>query len=196
MLTLARQQQSGSIDDHQLMADSAAGDERAFAGLVARHGEMVRAVALRFTNDETASEDIVQDVFWKVWQKRDSWDGGGKARFSTWLYRVTLNLCIDRLRKRKTRSWFSGPTEDADLVAALEPGPEQSTRARQELALVRADIADLPFKQKAALLLSTIAGAPNAEIALSLDVTVGAVEQAVSRARRTLREKRLAREGD
>ncbi len=196
MLTLARQQQSGSIDDHQLLAASAAGDERAFAGLVARHGEMVRAVALRFTNDGTASEDIVQEVFWKVWQKRETWDGDGKARFSTWLYRVTLNLCIDRSRKHKARSWFTGPTENADLVAAAEPGPEQSTRAREELALVRADIADLPVKQKAALLLSAIAGAPNAEIAQSLDVTVGAVEQAISRARRTLRDKRQAREGD
>ncbi len=196
MLTLARPQHSESADDHQLVAESVPGDERAFARLVARHGEKVRAVALRFTNDVTASEDIVQEVFWKAWQKRDTWDGDGKARFSTWLYRVTLNLCIDRSRKRKSRSWFFGPTEDADLVAASEPGPEQSTRARQELALVRADIANLPFKQKASLLLSTVAGAPHAEIASSLDLTVGAVEQAISRARRTLRDKRRAREGD
>ncbi len=194
MLTLARRQDSESADDHRLVAESAAGDERAFARLVARHGEKVRAVALRFTNDVMASEDIVQEVFWKVWQKRDKWDTDGKASFSTWLYRVTLNLCIDRSRKRKARSWFFSPTEDAELVAAPDPGPEQSTRDRQELALVRVDIAALPFKQKAALLLSTLAGAPNAEIASSLDVTVGAVEQAISRARRTLRDKRLARE--
>lgn len=195
MLTLATRQ-SGSINDHQLVAESAADNEQAFARLVARHGEKVRAVALRFTNDNAASEDIVQEVFWKVWQKRSDWNVDGKASFSSWLYRVTLNLCIDRSRKRKVRSWFSSPAEDADLVEALQPGPEQTTGARQELALVRIDIANLPDKQKAALLLSTLVGEPNKEIAASLDVSIGAVEQAISRARRTLREKRLAREGE
>ncbi len=194
MLTLVQQGQSGSISDHQLVADSAAGDERAFARLVGRHAEKIRAIALRYTNDMTASEDIVQEVFWRVWRAKDKWDADGEATFSSWLYRVTLNLCTDRARRRKARSWFSGFGVEADSAATPEPGPERVIGARQDLAIVQADIANLPDKQKAALLLSALAGEPNAVIAATMGTSIGAVEQAISRARRTLREKKIARE--
>lgn len=196
MLTLARQGQSGLISDHQLVADSVAGDERSFARLVGRHAEKIRAIALRYTNDVMASEDIAQEVFWRVWRAKDKWDADGDATFSSWLYRVTLNLCIDRARRRKARSWFSSFGAEADSVAAPEASPERVLGARQDLAIVQADIADLPDKQKAALLLSALAGEPNALIAKTMGTSVGAVEQAISRARRTLREKKITRENN
>ena len=120
----------------------------------------------------------------------------GEAQFSTWLYRILINHCIDRDRKSRVRSWISQSfgTNLISRVADDEPGPDRVTEAKQTLSAVRADIRDLPARQRAVLLLSVLDGRSNREISDILDVSVGAVEQALVRARRTLRDRQDARQ--
>lgn len=175
-------------DDH-LIADLAAGDHRAFSQLVARHADRLRAVALRFTGNDADAEDIVQETFWRAWRKAQSWNDDGSAQFSTWLYRALVNQCIDFDRKKRVRSWFSLSSTAADRDVIDETtDPETATAARQNLSLVRSDILGLPTRQRVVLLLSVLDGRSNREVAEILDISIGAVEQALVRARRKLRD--------
>ncbi len=191
---------SGSNDtsDDQLIADLAAGDHRALSRLIARHGDRLRAIALRFTGNEADADEVLQDTFWRAARKAKSWQVDGTAKFSTWLYRTMVNLCIDLNRRQRVRSWFSlssSKVESAGL-ADNSPNPETVTGARQTLELVRADIANLPVRQRAALLLSVVDERSNRDIAAILEISVGAVEQALVRARRKLRDEMRNRENN
>ncbi|MBZ0218525.1 MAG: sigma-70 family RNA polymerase sigma factor [Fimbriimonadaceae bacterium] len=176
--------------DDRLIADLAAGDHRAFSRLVTRHGDRLRAVALRFTGNESDTEEILQETFWRAWRKSKNWKEDGSAQFSTWLYRTLVNQCIDFDRKRRVRSWFSlpGTALAPDDLIDDGPDPEMAATARELLGLVRSDILKLPARQRVVLLLSVLEGHSNGDIAAILDISVGAVEQALVRARRKLRE--------
>ncbi len=175
-----------SEDDDTLMARAAAGDRRAFALLVTRHAERVRSVALRFSGNAADADDVTQQAFLAAWRDARNWQRG-RARFSTWIYRVAVNRCIDLARRRRVRSWLS-----LDAVAEPEDdAPDAAERAAQqsELAAVRRDMLALPEKQRAALLLAVQAEKSTAEIGEALGVSAGAAEQLLVRARRALRER-------
>lgn len=159
----------------------AEGDERAFARLVDRHLPMIHRLAWRTLGVEADAEDVAQETFLRAFHQIPRWRGG-KARFSTWLYRVALNLCHDRLRK--ARVWL--PVDTLELVdpdAAPDAGIEQAQVSRR----VGEAIAALPQRQREALLLCHFEGQSNAEAARVLEVSVEALESLLSRARRTLR---------
>ncbi|RXF75389.1 sigma-70 family RNA polymerase sigma factor [Hansschlegelia zhihuaiae] len=178
-------------EDDALMARVAAGDQRAFSRLVARHGPRAQALAHRFTGSAAEAEDVVQEAFWRVWRSAARWTPGG-ARFTTWLHRIVVNLCVDRARRRRIRDWlpfadtFDPPSEEAD--------PEHALADRDAVAWVREDILALPARQRAALLLSADGERSNAEIAKVLETTEKAVESMLVRARRTLRARLAMRE--
>lgn len=174
----------GPAEDDALLARVAAGDQRAFARLVARHGPRAQALAHRFTGSAGDAEEIVQEAFWRVWRSADRWTPGA-ARFSTWLHRVVVNLCVDRARRQRIRNWL--PFADAFDPPSDDPDPERSLSDRDEVSAVRADILKLPERQRAALLLSADGERSNAEIAEVLGATEKAVESMLVRARRTLR---------
>ncbi|GLK77549.1 RNA polymerase sigma factor [Methylopila jiangsuensis] len=178
-------------DDDALMARAGGGDQRAFARLVARHGPRAQAVAHRFTGSAAEAEDIVQEAFWRVWRSADRWAPGG-ARFSTWLHRVVVNLCVDHDRRKRIRRFL--PFADLFDPPADDPGPAREAEARGEIAAVRADILALPARQRAALLLAADGERSNAEIAATLGASEKAVESMLVRARRTLRARQAARE--
>ncbi|MFD1703127.1 sigma-70 family RNA polymerase sigma factor [Methylopila henanensis] len=178
-------------DDDALLALVGGGDQRAFARLVARHGPKAQAVAHRFTGSASEAEDLVQEAFWRVWRSADRWRPGG-ARFSTWLHRVVVNLCVDHDRRRRLRRFL--PFADAFDPPSDEVGPERSLSDRDEVDQVRADILTLPARQRAALLLAADGERSNAEIAEALEATEKAVESMLVRARRTLRALQAARE--
>lgn len=182
-----------SEDDDTLMSRAAAGDRRAFALLVTRHAQRVRAVALRFSGNAADADDVTQQAFFAAWREAANWQRG-RARFGTWIYRVAVNRCIDLSRRRRVRSWLS-------LDAVAEPAdeaPDAADRAvqRSELEAVRRDILALPEKQRAALLLAVQAEKGTAEIGAALGVSAGAAEQLLVRARRTLRERARERMQD
>jgi RNA polymerase sigma-70 factor (ECF subfamily) len=178
--------------DASLHARMVKGDERAFGELARRHAGRLRMLALRFCGDAAEADDVVQDTFLTVWRKAPSWKPDGPP-LGAWLTRIALNLAIDRHRRRRVRRFFG--LEAATEVADMQPTAEEETGARAALAAVVQDIRALPERQRAAILLAADGERSNAEIAFAMGLTVGAVEQLLVRARRTLRTRLAGRQG-
>lgn len=165
------------------------GARDAFAVLMERHLDRTLALATRITGNNSAAEDVAQEAFLRVWKTAAGWQQG-RARFTTWLYRVTVNLCLD-VRRRPAFANLelvgdpADPAEDA--VAAIE--------RRQRQALLEREIAALGERQRAALALCYAGGLSNAEAAEVLEISVGALEALLVRARRRLRERLSGRLG-
>lgn len=184
------QMDAGTTDD-ALVAQIATGDQRAFAEIVRRHGGRLKALALRFSGGMAEADDIVQETFWSLWRNAGRWRPGGPP-FAAYLTRMAINRAIDGERKKKTRRFFGlDAVEDA-----ADPGPAVDERmaASGALAAVTRDIEALPARQRAAILLAADGERSNAEIAEALGLSVGAVEQLLVRARRTLRMRLAERE--
>lgn len=168
--------------DDALMALAAAGDQEAFRSLMARHFRKVYSLVYRMIPNAPDAEDLAQDVFFTVWVKRAEWRPG-VAAFSTWLYRVTVNRCIDFKRKSKP----ADPDAVADLV---DDRPDAAAILQQNQAsqILRTAILKLSDEQQAALALFYQQGLSNLETAEVLGTTVSAVESLLKRARKRLRE--------
>lgn len=165
------------------MARIAVGDEAAFARLVDRHIDRALRLAQRLLGSKADAEDMVQEVFLKIWRKAESWNPRRSA-FPTWLWRVVVNQCLD-LRRRPT----AVALDDVPEPAADTPDQEAAIAAEEEERRVADAVARLPERQRAAVALIYGAGASNAEAAATMGVSVGAVEQMLSRARRSLRSR-------
>jgi RNA polymerase sigma-70 factor, ECF subfamily len=169
-------------EDSELLDRLATGDEDAFRLLVARHIDRAYAIALRIVGNAADAEDVVQDTMLKVWTQRGRWQHG-RAKFSTWLYRVISNRCIDL--RRKPRS------EDVDAVPEVaDPQPDASRMIERKEArdLLEAAMQRLPEQQRLAVILSYHENMSNGEIAEVMDTTVAAVESLLKRGRQQLRE--------
>lgn len=169
--------------DGELVARAGQGDRAAAQLLVHRHLPKMLSLARRMLGNGAAAEDATQDAFLKLWIHAPRWRPGA-ARFETWLYRVTLNQCYDRLRKRKTAG-----LEEAGLVADTAPDPEAQSQASGIAGHVHTALATLPERQRAAILLCHFDGCGNIEAAEILGVSVEALESLLARGRRTLKEK-------
>ena len=173
------------LSDDELMRLSGAGDERAFAALVSRHLGRAGKIAQRVVGSRAEAEDMVQEAFLRVWMKSSDWqpEASGGAKFSTWFYRVLMNLCIDKTRRVKP-----APLEAAGDPVDPKPDGFDHVAANETAARVKTAVAGLPERQRAALALCHYEGMSNIEAAAILDLTVGAVESLLVRARRNLRE--------
>ncbi|MEL6479053.1 MAG: sigma-70 family RNA polymerase sigma factor [Pseudomonadota bacterium] len=167
------------------MAAIARGERQALALLIARHGRGLTLMATRYLGGEEEAEEVVQDVFLRVWRNASRYDPA-RAKVSTWLYRIAVNLCIDRQRKRAFRR-FVGLEDAAQEIPDPEPGAARRIAGQQRLDQVRAAMDRLPQRQRMALLLSAVAGLDTASVAEAMGSSRGAVEQLLVRARRTLR---------
>lgn len=159
---------------------AAAGDPAAVSALVDRYSSGVFALATRMLGDAAEAEDVTQETFLRAWKALPDWQP--RAKFSTWLHRVALNLCYDRLRKRREMTVDEMPERQ-------DPGPtppEQLEQA-QRVRAIESAIADLPERQAAALTLCALQGHSQAEAAEIMEVSVEALESLLARARRTLR---------
>ncbi len=171
--------------DDELMRLSGTGDHAAFAKLVERHLVKAGKLAARVVGNRAEGEDVVQEAFLRVWLKAPEWqpEAAGGARFSTWFYRVLMNLCIDRTRKPTP-----APIEAAGEIADSKPDGLAILAANETSHRVQAAIAKLPDRQRAALTLCHFEGVSNIEAAEILEISLGAIESLLVRARRTLRE--------
>ena len=177
--------------DEALVGQVAAGDQRAFAEIVRRHGGRLKALALRFSGGASEADDIVQETFWSLWRNAGRWRPGGPP-FAAYLTRMAINRAIDGERKRRTRRFFG--LEAAEDTADPDPPADDRMAASMALAAVTGDIRDLPARQRAAILLAADGERSNGDIADAMGLSVGAVEQLLVRARRTLRTRLAARE--
>jgi len=167
-------------DDFVLIRQFNAGEQKAFSILVQKHKDKVRNLVYLTLGDTDYVDDISQDVFINVYHKLK--DFRFDSKFSTWLYRITVNKCRDYLRKKKVRSIF---------VPINERGKEFSVHAHSENidipGLVRKAIARLPEKLKEPLVLRDIDGFSYKEIADKLDCEVGTIKSRIFRARESLK---------
>ncbi|MER9896136.1 sigma-70 family RNA polymerase sigma factor [Mesorhizobium sp. M0119] len=175
-----------SNGDEELLARIAAGGQAALSELMARHGRGLRTFATRYLGHAADAEDVVQEVFVTVWKQAARFDPG-KARASTWLYRITANRCIDQRRRRALRNFF-GLDDIGEELAAPEANAETATGARQELAIVRDGLSRLPERQRMALLLRAVGELDIGAIAEVMGASAGSVEQLLVRGRRALRD--------
>ncbi len=167
--------------DEELVVLAGTGDRQAYRILVERHGRMVLAVARRMTGNLAEAEDVAQDAFLRVWQRAAEWRDVG-AKFTTWLYRVVVNLCLDRRRRAPM-----APLEAAGDPADGRPSAEATMVASERSWIVAAGLAALPDRQRAALVLNYYEGLSNAAAAEVLEISVAALESLLVRARRALR---------
>jgi RNA polymerase sigma-70 factor (ECF subfamily) len=173
---------SGAADpDDELVRRVGAGDPAAVQALVARKLRRVLALAERMLGDPVEAEDVAQETFFKVWRNAPRWRPG-EARFDTWLHRVTLNLCYDRLRRRRER-----PTAEPPESPDTGPAPDRGLHALDTGRRVAEAMQALPERQREAIVLCHYQELGNIEAARVMGVSVEALESLLSRGRRALR---------
>ena len=167
--------------DEELVRRVGRGDPAAIQAMVARKLPRMLMLAQRMLGDAAEAEDVAQEVMLKAWKQAPRWTPG-QARFDTWLHRVGLNLCYDRLRRRREIATDS-PPERADEG----PGPDRGLLAMETGARVDRALARLPERQREAIILCHYQELGNIEAARLMQISVEALESLLSRGRRALR---------
>ena len=162
-------------DDRGLVAAHLAGDPDAFGALFARHRDRLWAVALRTTGDPEEAADALQDALVAAFRRLDSYRG--EAAVTTWLHRIVVNACLDRLRRERPVSTL--PEEE--LPDRHDAPAQVDTRLAVQEALAR-----LPEAQRLALVLVDMQGLPVAEAAAVLEVAEGTIKSRCARGRAAL----------
>jgi RNA polymerase sigma-70 factor (ECF subfamily) len=189
-------------EDLRLAEAAKKGDQSAWSALVKRHQDRLFSTCLRMVRDRDLAVDLTQDSFIKIIQGVDSFDG--RSKLTTWMTRVTMNVCLSKLRSEKLRRHAS-----LDAMAGGAGAGSLSTRrsadgresgssgeldagshveAREERERVLRALADLDPEQRAILILCDCRGLPYEQIAEVLGVAVGTVKSRVFRARTALRD--------
>jgi RNA polymerase sigma-70 factor (ECF subfamily) len=192
----------GDSSDEQLLAAYRGGDVRAFERLLARHEKPIWSFLRRFVRDAEAAEDLLQEVFLRV--VRDAQESGpawkGEAKFSTWLYTIARNLCIDRARRTAVRGSGSPSIDGAsdgegetttlhERIAAPGPSTDALVARRQAARRIDRAVAELPDDQREVFLMREVMELPFAEIASVVGVSEPTVK---SRMRYALEKLRAA----
>lgn len=180
------------------------GSRAAWGDLLTRYQDRLFSVCLRMVNNRETAADLTQDAFVKVLQGLDTWDG--RSKLSTWIIRVTMNVCLSHLRAaklRKTTSLDDGlspslvrgmesgqrkPTSSLGFADG-EPGPDEGVQSQDQKRRVLAALASLEPDQRAIIVLRDVQGLDYDQIAAALEVAVGTVKSRLFRARLAFRER-------
>ena len=168
------------LADDALLAQYSKGDAAAARALTARLTPRVFGHAVRVLGDRAEAEDVAQDAMMRLWKVAPDWRMG-EAKVSTWLYRVTANLCTDRLRRKR------GVGLD-EVDEPLDPSPSVTDRlqTRERMDALQAGLQTLPERQRQAVILRHIEGLANPEITEILEISTEAVESLTARGKRAL----------
>jgi len=185
-----------------LMARSGKGDTHSFEILVRRHQSSVLNFIYRFIGDRIEAEDLAQEVFLRVWQSAATYKH--TAKFTTWIYRIAANLCINKQRSDRIRRLFTVPPsrkEEEDLEnelsadhATKSPSPEDLLLVAERKRQILNAIQQLPANQRVALVLKRYEGLSYKEIAKIIGCSVSAVDSLMVRAKRNLHGKLVSQE--
>lgn len=167
-------------DDFPIIEKFKQGNERAFTELIQKHKDKVRNLVFLTLGDVDYVDDISQDVFINVYHKLKEFRF--ESKFTTWLYRITVNKCRDYLRKKKVRSIFV-PIDDNDYEKRGKADNDNFDLQK----IVQKAILKLPDKLKTPLILRDIDGYSYQEIAEKLECEVGTIKSRIFRARETLK---------
>jgi RNA polymerase sigma-70 factor (ECF subfamily) len=182
--------------DLQLIREFSRGNQASFEELIKRYSAKVYSLASRFTRNQEDTEEVVQDVFVTVHRKVKNFEG--KSAFSSWLYRITVNAALMKLRKKRQDQ--ATPIEDAlpqiqNMMAAQATRPPEGEHAalRAQLVVVLDEaIRSLPDEYRPVFILRDVDGLTSKEVSKILELTVPSVKSRLHRSRLILRE-RLAR---
>lgn len=177
------------FDEKKMIERASGGDPAAFNRLMEQHERRMYAVALRMCANREDAQDCLQEAMLRVYRAIDSFKG--QSTFSTWVYRITMNTCLDELRRKKNR-------QNTSLDSLLDMGwsPADESNAPEKRAIqsetrecLQRAIRGLPEDMRAAIVLRDIEGFSYDEIARMLDINVGTIKSRISRGREKLREK-------
>jgi len=173
-----------SIDDpdESLVLRIGQGDELAARQLMQCHLPNIVAIGYRLLGTRQDAEDLAQEVFLKVWLNAAKWQPG-RAKFSTWIHRVAVNLCLDRLRKKRELLVETVPEQIDQTPPVVDKMVGQQTADHVQRA-----VSELPERQRAAITLCHFQDLGNIEAADIMGVSVEALESLLSRGRRRLRQ--------
>ena len=183
------------MDDKHILARARRGELPAFEELVRRHEKRVYAVALRSSGSPEDAEDITQEVFLRAWRSIEEFRGD--SGFSTWLFRITMNLCVDHARHKhaqpQTQPLVMGEEESERPLPDTAPTPEEhldNSELGRELAAALDEVSE---EHRRIVLLRDVSGMSYTEIAEVLEISEGTVKSRLSRARIALRKVLLRR---
>lgn len=171
------------LDDELLIEQIVKGSHEAFAALVNRYSNRFYRIAYRLVSNKGDAEDIVQEAFLKVWNRPQLWNPGKHVKFTTWFYKVVINLCLDHNKKKKPLPM----PEDVELVDK-RLGQDVLLDIHQKQALLDSFIQELPERQQLALNLCFYEGLTNKEAAEIIGVEVKALQSLIMRAKTTLKD--------
>ena len=172
----------GPPSDTELLRRHVAGDSEAFGELFRRHRDRLLAVALRTVGDPEEASDALQDAMISAFRRAG--DFRGDSAVTTWLHRIVVNACLDRLRRKAARPAVSAGDEQAfEALVAQGSDPARATDTRLDL---NAALQILPPQQRAALLVVDMLGYSVADAAIILDTSQGTVKSRCARARARL----------
>ena len=185
------------ITNEDLMCRVSAGDKHAYEALVYRHQRSVLNFIFRFLGDRTEAEDLTQEVFLRVWKSAKTYKPD--AKFPTWLYRIAINLCINRQKALRIRKWFSvsQPHEQKQNSEDTFSPDESAQTATAENHLIHSEqtrhlldaLNNLPTSQRLAIVLKIYDGLSYHEISRLMNRSVSAVDSLLIRAKKNLRKK-------
>ncbi len=176
------------LEEQELIRRAASGDAEAFEALVLAYQKPVYNLALRMSGSEDEALDLSQEAFFRAWRGLSGYRAD--SAFSTWLYRLTSNVCLDHLRRRKRRILalpLDGGDEREPPVPDPAPGPEARTIQKLEREAVAEALGRLGIEYREALTLRALHGLSYGEIAEILDLNEGTVKSRIARAREKMR---------
>ena len=181
------------MTDLELVTAAQQGDQAAFGALVEKYQAMAYSQALRMVGNPDDAADATQDAFLNAWRALPGFQG--QSSFSTWLYRLTSNACIDLLRRSKRRPTLSITVADEDEEGPQETdipderwSPERELERKETRQTVRSGLSALSPEHREVLALREFEGLSYQEIAQLLELEEGTVKSRIARARLALRE--------
>lgn len=187
-----------NLNELRLVQLSKSGDLDAFEKLIMTYEKKVYNMAYRMTGSHEDAQDIAQEVFFKSYCSIKSFRG--ECSFSTWIYRITTNACLDFIRKRKHSSVsLNEPvhTEDGEIerqVASNAPGPDEQVWGNEFERAVKDEISKMSIDYRTIIILRDIQGLAYEDISNVLKCSLGTVKSRLNRARKALKERLIARE--
>jgi len=173
------------VDDAELVAQAQQGDAEAFEQLLDRHQRYAFNLAYRVLGDYAEAEDVTQEAFVRAWRGLPGFRG--QARFTTWLYRIVHNLCLNRLPGLQQELLQTEPLDE--VLVSPAPSLLDTFEAREQAAFLHAELERLPDKYRLVLTLRYLQNLSYDEIAAALGVPMGTVKTHICRARRLLTER-------